>query len=381
MKIQEIALSVFETKSNTGLFEMHEGEAGHGRKRWVRKGHNQPVRELHVLHVRTDDGIEGVCTVGDARYTQMRTEDLEQLRLLASGENPTDRARLYSKCRAASRGMFTMYGWHGAFDNCLWDIAGKAESKSVSELIGRARSNCPAYYNFGGGTKDAAAEDARQAVQKGFKAVKDHFRGTGEENARWFEAARDAVGPDVDLLHDAAGCDYSPEEAVGVGRALERLQFGWFEEPLDDRNLVGLQKLCDTLEIPILAPETLMNDVDLSRVWLETGAADTLRANGRIGTTAYLELAAAAKILGTTVEPNGPGGLFGHVHAHLCCAVENTTYYEYFPGGSRDAAGKELIGLMNPPVPVEGEIKPSSLPGWGAEWDWVYFERKRVAVR
>ncbi len=28
MKIQEITLSVFETKSNTGLFEMHEGAEG-----------------------------------------------------------------------------------------------------------------------------------------------------------------------------------------------------------------------------------------------------------------------------------------------------------------------------------------------------------------
>ena len=380
MKIQEVSLSVFETKSNTGLFEMQEADAGEGRSRWVRQGHSQPVRELHVLHVRTDDGIEGVCTIGDARYTRMRTEDLEQLRLLAVGEDPVDRERLYSKCRAATRGMFTLYGWHGTFDNCLWDIAGKAEGKSVSELIGWARKSCDAYYNFGGATKEAAAADAVMAVESGFKAVKDHFRGTGTENALWFEAVRAAVGPNVDILHDAAGCDYAFDEAIEVGRVLERLVFGWFEEPLNDRDLTGLQNLCDALEIPILAPETLMNDVDLSRVWLETGATDKLRVNGRIGTTAYLELASRAQSMGTTVEPNGPGGLFGHVHAHLCCAVENTTYYEYFPRGSRDEAGKE-IGLMNPPVPEEGVITPSDLPGWGAEWDWEYFKRRRVAVR
>ena len=380
MKIQEIHLSVFETTSNTGLFEMNEIEAGEGRRRWVNRGHSRPARELHVLHVKTDDGIEGVCTVGDARYTRMRTEDLEQLRLLAVGEDPLDRERLYSKCKAASRGMFTMYGWHGAFDNCLWDIAGKAESKSVSELIGRARATCPAYYNFGGRTEEAAADDAAQAVQRGFAAVKDHFGGTARANTPWFEAARDAVGPGIDLLHDAAGCDYSLDEAIEVARVLERLEYGWFEEPLDDRDLKGLQKLCQTVEIPILAPETLMNDVDLSRAWLETGATDKLRVNGRIGTTAYLQLAEAARSLGTTIEPNGPGGLFGHVHAHLCCAVENTTYYEYFPGGSRDETGKE-IGLVNPPVPADGTIAPSDLPGWGVEWDWAYFEKTRIAVR
>ena len=138
--------------------------------------------------------------------------------------------------------------------------------------------------------------------------------------------------------------------------------------------------LCGALKIPILAPETLMNDVDLSRVWLESGGTDKLRVNGRIGTTAYLELASVAQSMGTTVEPNGPGGLFGHVHAHLCCAVENTSYYEYFPNGSRDEAGKE-IGLVNSPVPVDGMITPSDKPGWGAEWDWEYFKLKRAAVR
>jgi L-alanine-DL-glutamate epimerase-like enolase superfamily enzyme len=380
MKIQEISLSVFENQSNTGLFELVEVPAGEGRTRWVRQGHSSPTRELHVLHVRTDDGVEGVCTIGDARYTRMRTEDLEQLRLLAVGEDPTDRARLYSKCKAATRGMFTMYGWHGAFDNCLWDIVGKAEGKSVSELIGKARPACPAYYNYGGGTIEMAADDAVQAVAKGFTAVKDHFRGTGEENVPWFEAVREAVGPDVDMLHDAAGCDYALDEAITLARELERLKLGWFEEPLDDRDLIGLQKLCVAVEIPILAPETLMNDVDLSGAWLEAGATDMIRVNGRIGATAYVELAELARAKGTTVEPNGPGGLFGHVHAHLCSAVENTTYYEYFPHGSRDEAGKE-IGLMNPPVPVDGMITPSDLPGWGAEWDWGYFEKRRVAVR
>jgi L-alanine-DL-glutamate epimerase-like enolase superfamily enzyme len=276
--------------------------------------------------------------------------------------------------------MFTLYGWHGGFDNCLWDIVGKSEGKSVSQLIGKKRESCPAYYNFGGGSKEAAAQDAVEAVERGFRAIKDHFRGTGPENKPWFEAVREAVGPDIEILHDAAGCDYSFEEAIEVGRVLERLAFGWFEEPLDDRDLPGLQMLCDALDIEVLVPETLMNDVDLSRVWLEIGATDKLRTNGRIGTTAYLELAEVAQKMGTTVEPNGPGGLFGHVHVHLCCSVENTTYYEYFPNGSRDEAGKE-IGLMNPPVPQEGEMHPSDLNGWGCEWDWEYFRQKRVAVR
>ena len=122
----------------------------------------------------------------------------------------------------------------------------------------------------------------------------------------------------------------------------------------------------------------MMGDVDLSALWLISGATDHLRANARHGTTPLMKLAHLAELHQSNVELNGPGGLFGLVHAHLVCAIRNTSYYEYFPGGSRDEAGKE-IGLLNPPLPVDGHIAPPDAPGWGAEWDWDYFQKVRVA--
>jgi L-alanine-DL-glutamate epimerase-like enolase superfamily enzyme len=377
MKIKEIKISVFEIAGNTARFDLVEVVNG-AHRRWRRKHHSSPQEHIHLLHVRTDEGIEGVCTVGDARYTTMRQADLEQLRILTLGEDPFDRERLNAKLHAATRSMFTLPGWFGAFDNCLWDIAGQATGQPVYVLIGRARPNCPAYYNISSSTQEAAIEDAQKAISLGFPALKDHFRGTGEENIPWFRAVRDAVGANVDLLHDAVGCGYTLEEAIRVGHVLEELKFGWFEEPLPDRDQLGLQKLCQALDIPVLALESLMNDPDLSALWLITGATDYVRANARHGTTTLLKLAHLAELHRTRVELNGPGGLFGLVHAHLVCAIRNTSYYEYFPGGTRDELGKE-IGLLNPPLPQNGYITPPEAPGWGAEWDWVYFKKKRLA--
>ena len=377
MKIEAIKISVFEMPSNTSRFDLKEIEQG-GWRRWVPARSESVQSSIHVLHVLTDEGIEGVCTVGDARYTAMRRDDLEQLRFLAIGEALSDRERLNSKLHAATRTMFTKPGWFGAFDNCLWDITGKSAGMPVYQLLGRARKKAPAYYNFRGKTKEAAADDAQKAVAKGFPAVKDHFSGAGRENITWFKAAREAVGPDIDLLHDAALAKYSFEEALWVGRALDELEFGWFEEPLSDRDQISLQRLCDELDLPIVAPETLMHDLELSAKWLISGTTDWLRVNARHGTTSLVKLAHLAELHGARVEMNGPGGLFGLVHAHLVCAISNTSYYEFFPGGSRDVKGKE-IGLMNPPLPKKGYIAPPDTPGWGAEWDWAYFEKHRVA--
>ncbi|MBN1401448.1 MAG: hypothetical protein JXA74_11465 [Anaerolineae bacterium] len=381
MRIESIGLSVFEAPSNTGRFQAEEEVKG-ARRRWLRRGQGQVRGEIHVMHVRTDEGLEGVCTVGDARYTTMRPGNLEQLRILAVGESPYDRERLYDKLRVATRGMFAKPGWFGAFDNCLWDIAGQAAGLPVYALVGRARASCPAYYNIAGSRGDdaleAAVQDAHKALDLGFVAVKDHFQDTPRRNIALFEAVREAVGSEIEAMHDAASAGYGYQDALRVGRALEALDYLWFEEPLPDAEQASLQRLCAALDIPIVAPESLMHDLTLSAQWLISGATDHLRANARHGATGVLKLAHLAELHGANIELNGPGGLFGLVHAHLVCAIRNTSYYEYFPNGSRDEAGRE-IGLLNPPVPVGGHIRPPDAPGWGAEWDWAYFRKRRVA--
>ena len=388
MKVREVALSVFELATVTPLLALSEwGPPGARRWRprrsgdanWWRSRGAGATEQVHLMHVRTDAGVEGACTVGDVRYRVMSERALAQLRALAIGEDALDRERLNGKLRRAARFAFLPPGWAGAFDNCLWDIAGKVAGAPVYELLGRVRAACPAYYNSGGGSVAEAVEDSRRAVALGFTAVKDHFGAGAAENPRWFAAVREAVGPEVVLMHDAAENAYTGAEAVQVGRALEDLSFLWFEEPLSDRDQAGLQRLCRELAIPVAGAETLMHDHELCAQWLLSGTVDILRGNARHGVTPLLALARLAAERNTTVELNGPGGLFGLVHAHLCCAIPNTRYYEYFPGGSRDAAGSE-IGLTNPPLPVDGAIAPPPGHGWGAEWDWDYLHRHRVAT-
>ncbi len=377
MKVTAINISVFDLPSNTALFDLEEVPYGR-RTRWQSRGQGRAGSEIHVLHVLTDEGIEGICTVGDARYQTMRREELEQLRIMAVGQDPLDRERLDDKLRFAARSMFSRPGWHGAFDNCLWDIAGQAANLPVYALIGRARPRCKAYYNFPSGSLESAIEGADRALEMGFTALKDHWSDTPETNITRSRAMREHVGPDIELLHDAAGSPYTYDEALHVGRVLEELDYGWFEEAISDRDLQGLQRLCAELTIPVMALETLMHDYELSAAWTLAGATDLIRANARHGTTAAIKLDHLAEARRTTIEFNGPGGLFGLVHAHLVCALKNTTYYEYFPGGSRDELGRE-IGLINPPLPSEGHIAPPDGPGWGAEWDRAYFAKKRVA--
>ena len=126
--------------------------------------------------------------------------------------------------------------------------------------------------------------------------------------------------------------------------------------------------------------ETLMGDLGISTQWLISGATDLLRANARFGTTQVLKMAHFAEMYDTNIEMNAEGGLFGLLHAHLGCCIDNTGYYESGPepvlGGDRGA----VWGMTNAPPIVDGYIAPPDGPGWGAEWDWDKFAAMRVEV-
>ena len=374
MKIKDIKISEFEIKDNTPYFKLRRIDNS-----WEKYDLKSPAGYVHVMHVITDEGLEGICTVGDARYTTITENALAHLKHLTVGEDPTKKEYLFDMLTKATRMVFMPPGWFGGFDNCLWDIEGQMKSKSVAGLISDNNDQVKAYYNYRGADLNALIDDASVGIEKGFTVLKDHFAWNAKQNIDSFESVRGAVGEEITLLHDAAACSYSLQEAVEVAKQLSQLNFGWFEEPLNDRELGSLKTLCSQSEVPILALETLMNDFVIMREWVREGAVNIVRANARHGTTGIVRIAEDLARKGMKIELNGPGGLFGHVHAQLVAGINNTSYYEYFPDGSRDSIGKE-IGLLNPPLPEGGEVKLTKKAGWGYEFDWEYFNKKRVRV-
>lgn len=57
-------------------------------------------------------------------------------------------------------------------------------------------------------------------------------------------AARDAIGPDVELFVDANGA-YSRKQALGFAGRFREHDVSWFEEPVSSDDLPGLRLLRD----------------------------------------------------------------------------------------------------------------------------------------
>jgi L-alanine-DL-glutamate epimerase-like enolase superfamily enzyme len=332
----------------------------------------QPARQ-HFIEVFTDEGVSGRCT------TTMTPVQAEMLRTQVLGEDPFHREHLYQKLHKGTRWLYQPPGWFGDFDNCLWDIAGKVANLPIHALIGRVRERFPVYLTSGDGSLSDYLHHIEVGRTMGINAYKFHTYKGGKADIPIFQQVRKEVGPDYALINDPV-CSYDLREAIEVGHVMEDLGFVWLEEPFHEQKMNLYQELCRTLTIPVMGNEMLMHDIGLSSQWLIHGATDRLRANARHGTTQVLKMAHFAELYGANIELNGQGGLFGLVHAHLGCAIDNTDFYEnFFMTADGNRRQGESWGMVNGLVIEDGHVIPPDGPGWGAEWDETRFRSLVVA--
>ena len=322
----------------------------------------RPARQS-FLEVHTDEGIVGRSD------TSMTPYQADIVRYHAVGRSPWEREGLFQQFWKGTRWVYQPPGWFGAFDNCLWDILGKAAGLPVYALVGRVRPRLPAYLTGGDTDIEGYLSAIETGKEMGIGAYKFHTYKGGKADIPIYRAVRDAVGPDYDLITDPV-CSYDLREAIEVGRVLEELDFVWLEEPMHEQKMNQYQELCRALTIPVMGTEMLMHDIGLTAQWLIQGATDRLRGNARHGTTQVLKLAHLAELHGANIELNAGGALDGLVHAHLGCCIDNTDFYEFF-GATADSLRQTGAqwGLLNAPLIEEGHIAPPDGPGWGAEWD------------
>ena len=326
------------------------------------EGARDPLRQ-NFIEVHTDEGIVGRCT------TTMGADGVGILRHHAVGRSPLEREALFQMFHKGTRWVSQRGGWFGDFDNCLWDILGKAAGLPIYAMVGRVRDRFPVYVTGGNLEIEGYLEHIEAGKTFGAQAYKFHSYKGGKRDIAIYREVRQEVGPDYVLITDPV-CSYDLREAIEVGHVLEELDFIWLEEPMHEQKINLYQELCDELSVDVMGTETIMYDMGLTTQWLIQGATDRLRANARNGTTQVLKMAHFAELHGANIEMNAQGGLFGHIHANLGCCIDNTDYYEYFGyDGEGNRKEGEQWGMLNGPLIEDGHIVPTDHPGWGAEWD------------
>lgn len=219
-------------------------------------------RKIMLLKVITDEGIIGWGeALGPPRANKALIEEVFEPIVL--GCDPFDNKKIWQEVYNKTRG----YGQKGlvlnalsALDLALWDIKGKATQLPVNKILGGCfREKIKAYatglyFLDESNLEKILAEEAREYLKQGFRAIKMKVGYGLEKDVELVSAVRKAIGPDVRLMVDANGA-YSPAMAGKIAKNLKEFDIFWFEEPIPPEEIKGYKKIKDKFPMFISAGE------------------------------------------------------------------------------------------------------------------------------
>jgi L-alanine-DL-glutamate epimerase-like enolase superfamily enzyme len=263
-------------------------------------GHAQLLPRTEIMQtvasVETDAGVTGYFFGGGSHGDQEGLNVVDQALLLGRiksllvGQDPLDREMIWKWLWVANISENVA----SVVDLMLWDLAGRAANIPVYKLMGGARDRVKAYASTypNIGKPQVYADHALQCIKEGYIAYKIHPHyfwnpetGTPtpgrpsniKADIETCRLVREAVGPDYVLMFDPWGTYMSLEEAIQVGRELEKLNFYWYEHPMPEYRVESYVRLCKELSIPILSPEIAAGGVFTRAEWILRGASDMSR--------------------------------------------------------------------------------------------------------
>lgn len=258
-------------------------------------------------------------------------------------------------------------------DELLWDLAGALAGLPVHKLLGGFRDRVPAYLTETAVPFEECLKSAERARKEGFQGFKDHSILGVRQNIELARQIRLLVGDDFALMHDPVQ-QYTVEEAIQVGRALQETGYLWMEEPLQEHDMAGLKRLCDALDLPILVLESVAGAPYMPVPYVVAGAGDILRQTG-LGITGQLKLANLAESFGMNCHGGNP---------HVVAAIRNDDWWEvaaWPPTGPDRALRHAFAGLLRDTHRIEkGYMYVPQTPGLGREVDWRGISDRTVAV-
>ena len=310
------------------------------------------------------------------------------------GKNPLNVHRLFEDIRksgffqGAQSGMYVAV--LSAIETALWDVAGKALNVPVYQLLGgkfrdKIRVYCDtALYQRKLPIPQDFADAALKAKSMGFNAMKfdldqandpnkyDTYNWTASpaELQRMYDqiaAARQAVGPNTDILVDMHG-RYDAVTGQAVAKLLEPLKLLWLEEPIPAENVEAYKLITESTSTPIAAGENHYLAYGFRRM-LEIGGVDIvmpdLQKTGGLGEGQ--RIANLANLYYTPFAPHMVASFLGAMAScHVCASVPNFLILEWQSYFHTDPMFKEIVQYDGEWV-KDSFITLSEKPGIGVE--------------
>lgn len=336
------------------------------------------------VRLRSQDGAVGYGEIGDGLNTPDLIEPMvRRAARMVRGVAAEPRSVL-QVLTAGSPG----WGYGGLFSSVIagiematFDLVGNAHGLPAHALLGGpVRTELPVYAS-GGLSQDPEEVGAEVAayVRAGYRAVKIRIGYGSQLDQRRVGTAREALGPDGDLMLDL-GASYLPDppdlrDVIALARSFEPFTPYWLEDPLPRQDVAGHARLRTEIETRIATGENERTPDHVRRM-LDAQAVDIIQTDAVYvgGILRQLELASLAEAAGARLAPHtwcsGPG-LMANVIAVACAPAGLCVEFPQVLNPLRERT------LTQPLELVEGRLRLPQTPGLGVIVDeevqtWKY---------
>lgn len=335
-------------------------------------------RNFLFVKVETDEGLYGVGEFGITWKEQAGVGAIRHMEPHLLGQDPMNIEYLW---QVMFRGDFFPGGRIAAaaisaIDIALWDIKGKALDQPVHMLLGgRMRDRVACYTGIGGATPQDTARAARDRVKEGWQYLRLSVneragildaRTAVRDSIEHFAAAREAVGPEVEICIDAH-TRLDPPDAIRLGRQLEQYDPFFIEDPLRCENPQSYRLIRQHVSSPLAVGEHYATKWEF-RQMIEEELLDYARIDLCIvgGLTEARKIANWCETHYIKIVPHNP---LGPVSAAACLQLDLATDNFAVQEGGR--IGSDFLQDIFPvQIPYEaGHVLPPAIPGLGIEFD------------
>jgi galactonate dehydratase len=352
------------------------------------------------VRISTDDGIVGESEVAMRRRTRTVVALIDELGEYLIGKDPTRIEQHFERLyRDAFLGGPLLSIGISALDNALWDLNGRALGVPVHRLLGgRFRDFVPIYTHARAGeSPEVLAAEISERVADGFTAVKTTLPGfyaevtsvahtspaaisahhtETEPLPRWvwrllseyFEAAREAAGPDVELMLDCHG-RLNVANAIRLCETLEPFELAFIEEPVPYERPDWLVEVTRRSTTPIAAGERWGTHL-ASAPFIEQHAVAIAQPDVGIcgGITAARKIAALAESHAISIAFHNPfGPLQSAATWHLAATIPNLFFSESMITPQMREYWSRYV--VDPPQVKDGAWEVTDGPGFGPQLD------------
>ncbi len=251
-----------------------------------------------------------------------------------------------------------------AIDICLWDLKARLLERPLLSILGRSRSEIPAYGSggFTSYTQKQLLDQLTGWASDGLPAVKMKIGRDPDHDLERVSAVQTVLKGRAELYVDANGA-YTRKQALDKATKFGALGVTWFEEPVTSDDRAGLHMLVEHAPpVMNIAAGEYCYVLDDARLLIDAQAVDVLQADVTRcgGITNFLKIGHFCEACHVPLSAHTSPS----IHGTLCCALAPAINVEYF----HDHARLEAMLFDGALRPVNGNMRPDfSRPGLGLD--------------